>query len=522
VFHQGDPSDSIYVVVSGVLGAYLTDQPGGGRLLRRIGAGEILGEIGFITGEPRAATVKALRNCELLRVSHDELRKLAHQNPTVLMELCSTVIRRLRETEEQRGDGRLHPKTICIVPHDAGLDTRTFAEQMAGALARERRPAVLSKEEADGKTAEWFFQREQDSGLVIYLAEADESAWTRFCRRQADSIVLLARGDAQPQPFSALGPDKGASPSDIPTDLVLLWDRTISRSKTADWLKAIKPRAHHHVRTAADGARAARLITGHSVGLVLSGGGARGLAHVGVVRALQEHGVQFDVIGGASMGAIIGAGLALEWDLSAMATHCIDGFLGRPRLSDFGLPRSALFPGGRVRRLFDEWFGEVAIEETPVKYFCVSTNLSNGTLSVHNTGSLATWVQASAAIPGVFPPVLDEGTVHVDGGVLDNLPTDAMRQFGVGSIIAVNVGIDELIARGKPPSMLELLWRVGTIGSDSKVGSELRKCDVLLVPKVQHIHLLNWRAYEQAMEAGYQAAIERLADFDVIARRARG
>jgi len=73
----GDPSDSIYVVVSGVLGAYLTDQPGGGRLLRRIGAGEILGEIGFITGEPRAATVKALRNCELLRVSHDELRKLA-------------------------------------------------------------------------------------------------------------------------------------------------------------------------------------------------------------------------------------------------------------------------------------------------------------------------------------------------------------------------------------------------------------------------------------------------------------
>jgi NTE family protein len=375
---------------------------------------------------------------------------------------------------------------------------------------------VLSKREA-GNTTEWFFRREQNHGLVVYLAEPDADAWTRFCLRQADCVVLVARGTSEARPFAALGASHSALPPDIPIDLILQWERNITLERTAAWLALIKPRAHYHVRSASDGERAARLITGHSVGLVLSGGGARGLAHVGVARALQEYGMRVDAVGGVSMGAIVGAGLALEWDMNAMTAKCIDGFLRRPRLSDFGIPRASLFTGRKVRRLFDEWFGDTGIEETPVRYFCVSTNLSSGALSVHTSGRLADWVRASAAIPGVFPPVLDEGAVHVDGGVLDNLPTDAMRQLGVGSVIAVNVGSeDELVAKGKPPGILELLWRVGTIGSDSKVGSEYRRCDVLLTPKVQHVHLLDWHAYEQAVDAGYRAAVEHLSELDPI------
>jgi len=501
-----------------MLGAYRVAAGGGEELLGRIGAGEIVGEIGFITGEPRMATVRALRNCEVLRISKEELQRLALRVPTMLMGLCSTVVRRLHDAQEKRGPVPLRPTTVCLVPHDSSVDIRAFAECIVGAAGTACLPLVLSKQESGDNTTEWFFRREQNHGLVVYLAEPDAGAWTRLCLRQADCIVLVAHGASSARPFAALGAGHAGLPPDIPVDLILQWERAIAPSRTADWLALIKPRAHYHVRSAADGARAARLITGDSVGLVLSGGGAAGLAHVGVVRALQEHRMRIDAVGGASMGAIVGAGLALEWDMNAMMAQCIDGFLRRPRLSDLGIPRASIFPGRKVKRLFEEWFGEVRIEETPVRYFCVSTNLSSGTLSVHTSGKLADWVRASAAIPGVFPPVLDGGAVHVDGGVLDNLPTDAMRQFGVRSVIAVNVGSDEaLVAKGKPPGVLELLWRVGTIGSDSKIGSDSRRCDLLLKPDVKHIQVLDWHSHEEAVSAGYRAALERISDLDLLA-----
>jgi NTE family protein len=373
-------------------------------------------------------------------------------------------------------------------------------------------PLVLARGDAIGNTAEWFFRHEQKHSVVVYLADPDLSSWTKFCIRQSDQIVFLVRGKSSARPITGVEGDRSFLPSDVPLDLVLLWEQVIDSSQTSAWLNIIKPRFHYHVRSPMDGERAARLIAGRATGLVLSGGGARGIAHIGVARALAELGVGIDAIGGASMGALVGAGLALQWDLNAMFAHCVDGFLRRPYVSDFGLSHSALFSGRKIRRLFNEWFGEVKIEETPIKYFCVSTNLTSGTLSVHTSGRLAEWVRASAAIPGVFPPILSGGSVHVDGGVLDNFPISVMRTIGVNTIIGVNVGMeDALTANRGPPGVLELLKRVATIGSDSKVGSEFRKCDMLILPQVRHIGLLDWRSHKEVIEAGYCATIEQLA-----------
>jgi NTE family protein len=510
LYQQGAESDSLCIVASGMLGAYRIDSPGREKLLGRIGVGETVGEMGFLTHDPRTATVRALRNSELVRIARAELPDLAFKHPAVLTELCSTVVSRLRDVQE-RGPSPVRPKTFCIIPHDADIDVRAFAAYLTGASGSD--PLVLLRGDVEGNTAEWFFHREHKHNPILYVADPHLSTWTRFCLRQADQIVLLARGEAHARPFAALGPNHNALPTDIACDLVLLWDRTIPGSKTAAWLDLIKPRAHYHVRTRLDGARVGRLVTRRATGLVLSGGGARGFAHLGVLRALKEHGIGIDAIGGASMGALIGAGIALEWEFDAMISQCVDGFLSRPYLSDIGISRSALFSGKKLRRLFDEWFGEVRIEETPLKYYCVSTNLTNGTLSVHTSGKLANWVRASSAIPGMFPPVVNEGVVHVDGGVLDNLPVDVMRGLGVETVIGVNVESEEvLVADGKPPPVLELLKRVATIASDSKAGSDLRKCDMLITPRVQHIGLLDWREYGAATESGYRAAVECLTD----------
>ena len=498
---QGEESDAIYVVASGILGAYRADAAGEERLLGRIGVGELIGEMGFLTGDPRTATIRALRNSELIKIARADLPELAFQHPGVLTELCRTVIFRLRDVQE-RGQAALNAKTFCLIAEDEQVDVRSFADYMTNAVGSN--PLVLTKSDAVGNTAEWFFRHERDHSVVIYIAEPELTAWTKFCLRQSDQVVLLVRGNSRPRPIPMNGSGQPIVPLDIPSDLVLLWDGAIGSSQTTAWLDVTKPRLHHHVRSRADGERAARLVTGKGTGLVLSGGGARGLAHVGVAKALAELGIHIDAIGGASMGALVGAGLALEWDLDPMFTNCMQGFLSRPYLRDLGLSRSALFSGRKISRLFNEWFGEVCIEETPVNFFCVSTNLSAGSLSVHTSGKIADWVRASAAIPGVFPPILNQGSVHVDGGVLDNLPISTMRS-GVSSVVAVNVGLDEPIsASDGPPGVLELLKRVATIGSDAKLASGLRNCDHLVRPDVGHIGLLDWRSHREAIEAGYK------------------
>ena len=508
LFEQGTESDSVYVVASGLLGAYRMEADGQEKLLGRIGVSETIGEMGFLTTDPRTATIRALRSSELVRIARDDLPDLVFAHPMVLTELCSTVVYRLRNAQE-RGLLPLNPKTFCIVPHDPSIDARKFAACLAGVPGSN--PLILSKRDSGGNTAHWFFEHEQKHNPIVYLADPKLNAWTRFCLRQADQVVLLAGGESDVRPFAALGQEHHVLPADIACDLVLLWDRPISGAKTAAWLELVKPRAHYHVRTPADGARAARLITRRATGLVLSGGGAKGFAHLGVLRALKEHGIGIDAIGGASMGALIGAGVALEWDIDAMLADCVEGFLRRPYLSDIGISRSALSSGKKLRRLFDQWFGDARIEETPIKYYCVSTNLTEGTLSVHTSGRLSHWVRASAAMPGMFPPIVNDGVVHVDGGVLDSLPVDVMRGLGVERVIGVDVRSDEALVAGvRPPPLLKLLKRVATIGSDSKFGSYSKKCDILITPNMQHVGLLDWRGHEKATEAGYRAAVERL------------
>jgi len=518
VFQEGSESDAIFIVATGMLGAYRRNADGGDRLLGRIGAGEVVGEMGLVTGEVRTATVKALRDSELLRISKEDLQRVAFQSPAVLMELCGTVVRRLRGVQEHTPAPR-KPVTFTLVPHHPGIDVETLAKQIERGSAINRDALIVSKELAEGRTADWLSQCERDHATVVYLAEPTSSAWTRSCLRQADAIILVARGASPPTPFSALGTDAARLPKDIPTDLVLLWDDRIARSKTAGWLGLTRPRAHYHVRSVADGARAARLITGRSLGLVLSGGGARGLAHLGAIRALSEHGIAVDAIGGTSIGAIVGAMLALEWDVTAVIRAYVDGFLRRPHISDFALSRQSLFSGRKAKRLLDEWLGETAIEETPIRFYCVSTNLNVGMQSVHTSGRLATWVRASSALPGVFPPVLEDGLVYVDGGVLDNLPADTMRKLGVSTVIAVDLGSEtDHPEQFGMPGLLELLWRVGSIGGEASLRSARQQCDIIITPNVRNIRLLDWRAYEQAMEAGYRATIKCLPDIQEILR----
>ena len=271
------------------------------------------------------------------------------------------------------------------------------------------------------------------------------------------------------------------------------------------------------------------MLTGRAVGLVLSGGGARGFAHLGVVRALREHGVPIDIVGGSSMGAILAAGVAADWDDAELRLRFKRSFVDTNPLSDFTLPLVSLVSGRKVGMLLRQELGDIDIADLPLPFFCVSSNLTTGRIAVHQEGPLWRWLRASVAIPGVLPPVFQGGEVFVDGGAMNNLPVDVMRAKGRGPVIGVDCGTDRAFTadveatetpsvwslfggRGprRRPNILQILWRAGMVNSTTATLERRLQSDLLITPALESVELLDWKGFERAVEIGYRDACRRL------------
>ncbi len=541
LFEFGEASEGLYVLKSGSLGAFKPDGVGKFILDGIVAAGETVGELGLIVDQPRSATVRALRDSELLRLSRRGFMALVEHHPEAMLQSARLAVLRLIERTVHRP--LTAARTIALLPHDAGVDARGFALQLREALSRYGSCALIDEKSGSGNTSAWFSSIEARHRFVVYLAGAgqgpesragqgwskeDGAAWRELCVRQADSFVLPANADSLP---SAWPEFDGAEPDRYmqrPCHLILLQRGDILPGSGRAW-KSMMPEAQlHHVRRGDDVERVARLLTGRSIGLVLSGGGARGFAHIGVVRALREAGMRIDSVGGTSIGAIIGAGVAADWSNEEMLEKYRKAFVdGRP-LHDYTFPFVSLVSGRRVALLLREAFGARDIEDLALPFYCVSANLSVGKVHVHRSGPLWLWLRASSAIPGILPPVFHRGEVYVDGAVMNNLPTDIMRQQGVGEIIAVDISADDVLRadveeyalpstwrlfmermyRPRRPGILSILLRSGMVNAEAASVERRAYTNLLLSPPLTDIDLLDWHAYERAIEAGYRHACE--------------
>jgi NTE family protein len=417
------------------------------------------------------------------------------------------------------------PKTLALVPLDAGIDLHGHARRFVDALARFGRVDLVGRERAGRHSPQWFHEREAQNDFVVYAAEAADSPWTRLCLRQADAVLLLARAAGDDAGWSGGQWRDGALRR---AELLLLHERDFSNGAAARWLARLPGIPHHHVRGPRDYDRLVRMLTGRAVGLVLSGGGARGFAHLGVVKALREHGVPIDIVGGTSMGGILAAGVASDWDDAELAARFRRSFVDTNPLSDFTLPVVSLVSGRKVGMLLRRELGDIDIEDLPLPFYCVSSNLTTGRIAVHQQGSLWRWLRASVAIPGVLPPVFHGGEVFVDGGAMNNLPVDVMRARGRGPVVGVDVGTDRAFTtdidsteepslwklfrgRRRRPNILRILWRAGMVNSATATLDQRRQSDLLITPALESIDLLDWKGFGRAIEIGYRDACERLA-----------
>ncbi|GMS91560.1 hypothetical protein PENTCL1PPCAC_13735 [Pristionchus entomophagus] len=197
-----------------------------------------------------------------------------------------------------------------------------------------------------------------------------------------------------------------------------------------------------------DFARLARILTGHAIGLVLGGGGARGAAHVGVIRALREAGVPVDIVGGTSIGSMIG-GLFAESPNASIEERARSWFevmcsMWR-KVLDLTWAHSAMFTGAQFNQTLKDLFDDREIEDLWLPYFCISTDISTSEMRVHRSGPLWAYCRASMSLAGYLPPLCDpsDGHLLLDGGYVNNLPADVMRSMGARVVIAVDVGSAE-------------------------------------------------------------------------------
>jgi NTE family protein len=395
-----------------------------------------------------------------------------------------------------------------------------FATRLVAEFAHAGRTELVWDARASTHTSAWFNGIEESNDYVVYVADPSPSGWTRQCCRQADVLLLLAPAGATPYPWPN-GIVEAAQARGARVDLALLHDERIETGAATRWLKNSQVALHHHVIDAADLARLARLLTRRGVGLVLSGGGARGFAHLGVIRALREARVPIDFVGGSSIGSIIAAGVAVGWSDDEMRMRYRRSFVDTNPVNDYTFPLVALTRGRKVSRLLQREYGDVLIEDLRRPYFCVSANLTTGRALEHRDGSLADALRASVAIPGVMPPVFRGGDVLVDGAAINNLPVDLMQHHAPGLVIGSDVGADRfaLDSHGKRRiNIFQILVHSGMINSASSAAAQRDLADILLKPPLANVDLLNWRAFDRAIQAGYDYARLALETLPAIPR----
>lgn len=549
LFAQGEEGDSMAIVVNGRLRIMQTGEDGTARILGEAGRGENVGEYTLLTEEPRSATVIAMRDSDVLMLDREGFARLSHAYPALVLKIAQDIARRARLDGRARSE-RDAALTFAVVPLSATVPVRDIALGLRRALSAQDSTLWLCAGEFDRRferdaaaqtppgdpfnlaIAGWMNQQEAAHRYVIYETDYGWTEWTQRCLRNADRVIMLADAGDDPMPgdleTNILAMDPRPS-----LDLILIQpDDAELPVGTAAWLDQRPPLEHHHLRLSSEVGfeRLVRRLTGRATGLVLGGGAARGYAHIGVFAALQEAELAIDFYGGTSMGAVMAAGMARYGDVATITT--LTGQYGSNKaLLDLTLPTTAVYKSAKVTEMLQTVLGDVLIEDLWNPFFCVSSNLSRSEPVIHRRGLLWQAVRASLAIPGVFAPLSVDGDLLIDGGVMNNLPADVMRDLvGSGTVVAVNANprreksrtwnygpsvsgwqvMRDRIVPGahspRVPSLVGTVLRAMAVNSTYQLQHMEELADLFIQLDTSDFGIMDWSAHQSLIELGYATA----------------
>ncbi len=549
LLERGEVADGWYLIVSGKL-AIVRDvaKPGRESFIATVGVGGTVGELSLFTGEPNPASILALRDVEACFLPKESFSALAHKSAQILNHFVSRMIQNLsRVSSRERVSEKLHriaigsvtdeptrelPRKIVEILSTQGevlyLDTQVLREQLGipeAALADREHPAWV-------RLSAWYEANAPRYDFAIFADSAAHPAWTRFCQANADLVVGVAkshrgyRSIRRPNILEGLENDLGTRRL-----LVLMHHpRVRLPTGTRAWLSALGNPEILNLSGPSDAElrRLARAITGQAIGVVLSGGNAHAMAHLGALRTLKAAGVPVDIVGGTSFGAVV-AGL---WAMRLSDDEIQERNKALVNLKPFrsiSLSGLGLIKGAPFDWISQHSFGESDIEDLWLGMYCVSVNLTISREVVHDRGSLWRAARASGALPVLVEPHVEDGELYVDGGVINNLPVDVMQKRTAGPIVAVDVFSQEPLRLDRPAggrrrlidrvknirlpafTLADILVQSMVISSAQRAARAHDEVDLLVKPDVSGIGSADFEALDRLARAGAEATREGAA-----------
>ncbi|PHH87172.1 hypothetical protein CDD83_9237 [Cordyceps sp. RAO-2017] len=618
IYHNGDESDAIYIVLNGRLRLVEDRKDGGMSALAEYGQGESVGELEVLTETARAGTLHAIRDTELVKFPRTLFNSLAEEHPNITIKISKIIASRMRaavdgasqNSGKQAGMGTVNNqrkstmnlRTVAILPVTAGVPVVEFGNRLMNALAQVGPPngatslnqaAILNhlgkhafNKMGKLRLSQYLADLEEKYGLVVYVADTNvNSPWTQTCITQADSILLVGLAEGSPATGEyerfMLGMKSTARKM-----LVLLHTERFSRpGLTRSWLRnrmwingghyhiqmafrtnaipvhppskklgqALKERVqvlqaeiqkytsrkvHHTAYYSPDSPfkgdfhRLARRLCGKSIGLVLGGGGARGISQIGIIRAMEEAGIPIDLVGGTSIGAFVGALYARHADVVPMFGFA-KKFAGRMAslwrfALDLTYPSASYTTGHEFNRGIFKTFGNMQIEDFWLEFYCNTTNISKSRAEFHTSGYAWRYIRASMSLAGLLPPLCDEGSMLLDGGYVDNLTVSHMKGLGVNTIFAIDVGaLDDdtpqsygdslsgmwaffnrwnpLSSHPNPPTLAEIQGRLAYVSSvDALERAKTMAGCIYMRPPVDEYGTLDFHKFDELYRMGHK------------------
>ncbi|MEM1447888.1 MAG: cyclic nucleotide-binding and patatin-like phospholipase domain-containing protein [Planctomycetota bacterium] len=561
---EGLETDSLYVVRRGRVKVQFTDVDGD--VVQFVpGRAKFFGELNLLAAEPRLIHVKAVRDSELLRMSRSALREVATRFPDALWTITQAVVARMGAL--LRGDTERSSRVtnLAVIPITEDRACHDVTESLARALSTLGRTTRVGPREArerfgpdateigwdherNADMSAWLGDLELDHEFVVVEGRSVRDEWTLRCVRQAERILVVAPPGVEPD-LDALRAQLRVGDRCCVSDLgveVLVFHPSDAEygSGGSAWREhaAVERIYQARLGNARDFERTARCLVDRAVGVVLGGGGARGIAQVGALQALEDAGIPVDVIGGTSIGSIFGGGYAMGWSAARIMENVRRIFSKKKALIDVTFPYVALLSGGKLTDVLTGLYGEKLIEDLWHDFFCVSVSLNSANVNVHDRGTLWHHVRSSVALPGIFPPVHVGDDVLIDGGVMNNLPTDIMVDYvRGGTVIAVDVsgagagagasfdstvsGWRELRSRLNPfggpkdekmISIFDVLLGSTVVASRSKRNRKTfeKETSLYVRPAIEGFGLMEFERYEELHRIGYEGMQKSLETWE--------
>ncbi len=554
LFHEGDSADCMYIAIRGRLRASVVGAAGKIMPVMEIGRNDAFGEIALFTDEPRNATITAIRDSLLLAIRRDQFAELSSISPAYSLELSRRVIRRLSKSMRGQTGGSSKSQRLVVVPagEDISVDDFTlgFSQslQAHGSLVEVDESAyqqyvpshivddILEPEEYS-VFADWLEEQESQYPFIVLKTDRADSEWALGCIGLADKVILVgSEADLSAPPEKFVEALNSASAT---LDRVVLRGKSIQRSIVNERI-AVPYSAIHNIRlhNQSDMDRLARFYANKAIGLVLAGGGAKGFAHIGALKAFREFGIPVDSVGGTSIGAVIAAYIAMGLSVDEMQEISREGFIIRKPLGDYTVPTIALLRGSRLNEVLKAYTRVSNIEDLWVSFYAVSANLTSNQTVVHDKGSLLDALRASISLPGIVPPVVRDDELLVDGGLVNNLPVDVMAASSVSKIIAIdlqgegrefkvdpslvsaaNTLVRPMLGRKKQsklamPNLFEIMMKSSLISSAQQTNKNRDLADLFLNPPTENVRLLDFKSMDEVIEIGYRYTCQRLEALD--------